>query len=104
MKCIAYIANISKLFLHFLFVQILTAHKRWEVFRGDSNEPDDLIFSTKKSSMLQVKTELDVFLASNTSNVPDFKVKASWIERSGTIYAGDIVIGQVRLKPTSFQP
>ncbi|GLU17891.1 hypothetical protein SLE2022_342390 [Rubroshorea leprosula] len=80
--------------------KILTAHKRWEVFRGDSNDPGDLIFSTKKSSMLQVRTELDVFLASNTSNVPDFKVKASWIERSGTIYAGDIVIGQMHKEHT----
>lgn len=75
--------------------KILTAHKRWQVFSGDSNDPDDLLFSSKKSSMLQHKTELDVFLASNSSSVPDFKVKGSWIERSCTIYSGEIIIGHL---------
>ncbi|KAK1562218.1 hypothetical protein Q3G72_030007 [Acer saccharum] len=68
--------------------KILTAHKRWEVFRRDST--DDMIFSAKKSSIIQLKTELDVYLANNINeHVSDFKVKGSWLEQSCTIYAGE---------------
>lgn len=70
--------------------KILTAHRRWKVFRGDSSDDKDLLFSVKKSSMLQLKTKLDVFLASNTrEDVCDFKIEGSWFERSCVIYAGN---------------
>ncbi|KAK2981795.1 hypothetical protein RJ640_010312 [Escallonia rubra] len=69
---------------------ILTAHRRWQVFRGDSSDSQDLLFSVKKSSILQFKTELDIFLATNTKeDACDFKVKGSWLERSCVIYLGD---------------
>ncbi|KAB1209000.1 Protein LURP1 [Morella rubra] len=56
----------------------MTAHSRWQVFRGNSIESKDLLFSARKSSMLQVKTKLHVFLANNTAeDVCDFKVKES---------------------------
>jgi hypothetical protein len=77
----------------------LTAHRRWKVFRGDSSHDKDFLFSVKKSSLLQVKTKLDVFLASNTKeDVCDFKIEGSWFERSCTIYAGDssTIVAQVR--------
>lgn len=76
-------------------------HRRWEVFRGASTEEKDLLFTAKKSSMIQFKTELDIFLAANTAqSVPDFKVKGSWMERSCTIYLGDsnTIIAQVSFK------
>lgn len=70
--------------------KIATAHRRWEVFRGESTDAKDLLFSAKKSSIIQFKTGLDVFLGSNTSeNVPDFKIKGTWKERSCTIYLGE---------------
>lgn len=76
--------------LRILLFQIMTAHRRWQVFRGDSSSFQDLIFSVKKSSLFQLKTELHVFLASNTKEESwDFKVKGSWLERSCTIYARD---------------
>lgn len=81
--------------------KILTAHRRWEVYRGDSSNSKDLLFSAKKSSMLQLKTELEVFLAANTKeDVPDFKVKGSWFERSCTIYLGNssTIIAQMHKK------
>ncbi|GAV80854.1 Tub_2 domain-containing protein [Cephalotus follicularis] len=80
--------------------KILTAHRRWEVFRGDSNYSKDLLFSVKKSSLIQFKTELDIFLAANKKeNVCDFKVKGSWLERACTIYQGDsVVIAEMRKK------
>ncbi|KAL3531619.1 hypothetical protein ACH5RR_005140 [Cinchona calisaya] len=81
--------------------KILTAHRRWKVFRGDSSSDKDLLFSVKKSSLLQFKTKLDVFLASNTKeDVCDFKIEGSWLERSCTIYAGDssTIVAQMHKK------
>ncbi|OAY83533.1 protein LURP-one-related 15-like [Ananas comosus] len=78
--------------------KILSIHDRWKVFRGDSSSEKDLLFSVKKSAVIQFKTELDVFLAANTSElVCDFKVKGSYFERSVAIYLGssDTVIAQV---------
>ncbi|KAJ4841476.1 hypothetical protein Tsubulata_015701 [Turnera subulata] len=78
--------------------RILTMHRRWEVFRGESPE---LLFTVKKSSLIQFKTELDVFVAANTAQkVPDFKIKGSWMERSCTITLGDsnIIIAQMHKK------
>ncbi|KAF3448003.1 hypothetical protein FNV43_RR08711 [Rhamnella rubrinervis] len=70
--------------------KILTAHRRWNAYRGDSSGSKDLLFSVKKSSPLQFKTQLDVFLAANTKqDVFNFKIKGSWFERSCTIYAAD---------------
>ncbi|KAK9289584.1 hypothetical protein L1049_007740 [Liquidambar formosana] len=71
--------------------KIMSAHSRWKVFRGDSSDTDqDLLFSAKQSSFIQLKTKLDVFLASNTAEeVCDFKVRGSWWGGSCVIYAGD---------------
>ncbi|XP_058214713.1 protein LURP-one-related 10-like [Rhododendron vialii] len=81
--------------------KILTAHKRWQVYRGDSTDAKDLLFSAKKSSLIQFKTQLDVFLAANTKeDVCDFKIKGSWFERSCTIYLGitSTIIAQMHRK------
>ncbi|KAB1227970.1 Protein LURP-one-related 15 [Morella rubra] len=70
--------------------KIMTAHSLWQVFRGKSIDSKDLLFSARKSSMLQVKTKLHVFLASNTAeDVCDFEVKESWSHDSCAIYAGN---------------
>lgn len=74
-------------------------HKRWDVFRGDSAKASDLLFTVKKSSIIQLKTELDVFLASNTAEQAcDFKIKGSYFERSCAFYLGNsnTMIAQVR--------
>ncbi|CAI9759781.1 unnamed protein product [Fraxinus pennsylvanica] len=68
----------------------LSYHSRWEVFSGESTDKKDLIFSVKRSSMFQIHTKLDVFLANNTSEeYCDFKLKGSSYERSCDIYAGN---------------
>uniref|UniRef100_A0A251S4W8 Putative zinc finger, CCHC-type, Tubby C-terminal-like domain protein n=1 Tax=Helianthus annuus TaxID=4232 RepID=A0A251S4W8_HELAN len=70
--------------------KLISVHNRWVVFRGDSSDSKDLIFTAKQSSLIQLKTSLDVFLGYNDKeNVCDFKVKGSWFDRSCTIYAGD---------------
>ncbi|KAE8668653.1 Protein LURP-one-related 15 [Hibiscus syriacus] len=70
--------------------KIMTVHDRWQVFRGESTEDKDLIFTVKRSSMIQFKTKLHVFLASNPKeDVSDFRVEGSWLERSCTVYSGE---------------
>ncbi|XP_027352864.1 protein LURP-one-related 10-like [Abrus precatorius] len=83
--------------------KIMTAHDRWQAFRGESTDPKDLIFTLKRSSLIQFKTKLDVFLAHNTTeNVCDFKVKGSWMERSCIVYAGEsnAIVAQMHKKHT----
>ncbi|KAK1284346.1 Protein LURP-one-related 15 [Acorus calamus] len=84
--------------------KIMTVHDRWEAYRGESTNSSDLLFTAKKSSFIQLlKTQLDVFLASNTSeNVCDFKVKGSFFERSCTICVGEsnTIIAQMKRKYT----
>ncbi|KAI3847172.1 hypothetical protein MKX03_019265, partial [Papaver bracteatum] len=49
---------------------------RWKVYRGDSTGSKDLLFTVRESKFFQLKTNLDVFLASNTAeDVCDFKIK-----------------------------
>ncbi|KHN44840.1 Protein LURP-one-related 15 [Glycine soja] len=83
--------------------KLMSAHDRWQIFRGESTEPKDLIFSVKRSSFFQLKTKLDVFLANNTKEeVCDFKVKGSWFERSCVVYAGESlnIVAQMHKKHT----
>ncbi|URD81910.1 hypothetical protein MUK42_02614 [Musa troglodytarum] len=70
--------------------KLSSVHDRWQVFEGKSSDPKHLLFSVKRSSALQFKTELDVFLAANTKEeVCDFKIKGSFRKRSCTVYKGD---------------
>ena len=45
----------------------LVVHEKWKVLRGDSTAANDLLFTVKKTSIFQLKTKLDVFLAGNTT-------------------------------------
>ncbi|CAL9134382.1 unnamed protein product [Musa acuminata var. zebrina] len=79
--------------------KLSSIHDRWQVFKGNNcSDPRHLLFSVKRSSALQSKTELDVFLAANTEEeVCDFKIKGSFRNRSCTVYKGDssMVIAQM---------
>ncbi|CAL9096764.1 unnamed protein product [Musa textilis] len=83
--------------------KIWSPHQRWRVFRGESTDSKDLLFSVKKSRLLQFKTTLHVFMASNTNeDACDFKIKGSYSERSCTVYLGesDSILAQMRRKYT----
>ncbi|XP_010923017.2 protein LURP-one-related 15 [Elaeis guineensis] len=70
--------------------KMMSVNSRWRVYRGDSSNSKDLLFSVKKSSPMQFKTELHVFLAANTNEKAcDFKIKGSYFARSCTIYFGE---------------
>ncbi|MCL7023866.1 hypothetical protein MKW94_025801 [Papaver nudicaule] len=75
-----------------------SAHDKMKVYRGDSTDPNDLLFTVKKSKFFQFKTSLDVVLASNTTgDVCDFKIKQTYNEKSCVIYRGnsDNIIAQM---------
>ncbi|CAN1228708.1 Protein LURP1 [Linum perenne] len=77
--------------------KMMTAHRRWKLYRGDSNY---LLFSVRESSMLQSKNKLDVFLAGNAEEkVPDFRVEGRFGRGSCDVYLGktDKIIAQVSL-------
>ncbi|KFK24672.1 hypothetical protein AALP_AA8G010000 [Arabis alpina] len=84
--------------------KIMSMHQSWQVFRGGSTDQRDLLYTVKRSSMLQLKTKLDVFLSHNIEeNTCDFRVKGSWSERSCIVYAGetDTIIAQMHRKNTA---
>ncbi|KAI4338977.1 hypothetical protein MLD38_023973 [Melastoma candidum] len=83
--------------------KFMTAHYRWQVFRGESTEQNDMLFSAKTSSILYLKTKLHVFLANNvTEDVCDFRVEGSWFDRSCVVYLGETstVVAQMKRKHT----
>ncbi|GJN28964.1 hypothetical protein PR202_gb17144 [Eleusine coracana subsp. coracana] len=83
--------------------QVFSLHNRWEVYRGDSTNASDLLFTAKKASIVQLKTAIDVFLAGNTSeHICDFKIRGSYFERSCAFYLGnsDTMIAQTNRKFT----
>ncbi|KAI3958083.1 hypothetical protein MKW98_020725 [Papaver atlanticum] len=64
--------------------------RRWKVYRGDSSDSKDMLFSVKRSNFLQFKSSFDVFLASNTEeHACDFKIKQNFSRKSCFIYQGD---------------
>ncbi|GJX92472.1 LURP-one-related 15-like protein [Tanacetum coccineum] len=69
--------------------KVRSAHNKWVVFKGDSSDLNDLIFTTKLSAPMQLKISLDVFLGCNEKDVCDYKVKGSWHDQSCTIYVGE---------------
>ncbi|KAL4322115.1 hypothetical protein AHAS_Ahas14G0178200 [Arachis hypogaea] len=73
---------------------------KWKAFRGGSTSERDLIFTRERSSWFQLRTKLNVFLANNTSGVCDFKIKASFSERSWVVYIAesDMVAAQIKKK------
>ncbi|KAL3531622.1 hypothetical protein ACH5RR_005143 [Cinchona calisaya] len=85
--------------------KVLTAHSRWQVFRGESSGPQDLVFTARTSSIIQFRRKLNIYLPYNTSeDFCDFKVKGSWFERSCVVYAGESsspIIAQMHKKLTA---
>lgn len=67
--------------------QVLSAHNRWQAFRGESTDTKQLLFRVNKSGLLFIKAKLDVFLVTNTKEeVADFKIEDRWLEKSCVIY------------------
>ncbi|KAG6693252.1 hypothetical protein I3843_10G154700 [Carya illinoinensis] len=78
----------------------MTAHHRWNVYRGESKKSSDMIFTVRRSSRIQLKAKLHVFLANNTKeDVCDFIVYAKdrtniVVEMSKETTVGSVMIGK----------
>ncbi|ESR42768.1 hypothetical protein WN944_004327 [Citrus x changshan-huyou] len=84
--------------------KLISAHEKHYVFRGNSTDSKDLLFTVGKSKMIQLKTTLNVYLASNNKqDVCDFKIKGSWLERSCIFYAGEskAIVAQMQKRITA---
>ncbi|KAF9597732.1 hypothetical protein IFM89_021219 [Coptis chinensis] len=67
-----------------------SAHNRWQVYRGNSKDPREVIFTAKQPSVVQLSTEIEVFLVDNKEeNISDYNAKGSLIGRSCTIYKAE---------------
>ncbi|XP_065007280.1 protein LURP-one-related 10-like [Musa acuminata AAA Group] len=84
--------------------KILTLHGICRVFRGESTDSKDLLFSVKMSSLLQFfKTKLHVIMASNTNeDACDFKIKGRYFRSSCTVHRGESnsIVAEMRRKIT----
>ncbi|GLJ38517.1 hypothetical protein SUGI_0784930 [Cryptomeria japonica] len=81
--------------------KMLSMHRRWEAFRGDNSDDKNFAFSARKSSIFQLKTALDVFMAGNRDEkYSDFRIKGSYFDRSCTIYQGDRILAQMKRRYT----
>ncbi|KAI4356107.1 hypothetical protein L6164_000154 [Bauhinia variegata] len=69
-----------------LYKKKMSMHERWEVYKGENSDSNNLLFSVRESSMFQRTVKWDVFLANNSSEkVCDFRIKAT--QQACVIYA-----------------
>ncbi|GKD31030.1 LURP-one-related 10-like protein [Tanacetum coccineum] len=62
--------------------KLMTEHKRWKVYKGDSTAKSDMIFSTKTAKVIQTsKTDVHVLLENKKRNKDacDFMIKVALI-------------------------
>ncbi|KAK2398929.1 hypothetical protein P8452_06268 [Trifolium repens] len=79
---------------------LLAADDSWKAYRGESTEPKDLIFTRKRSSLIQLRTKLNVFLANNNTEICDYTVKANLSGQSWNVHIGESnnVVAQINKK------
>ncbi|XP_058728649.1 protein LURP-one-related 15-like [Vicia villosa] len=68
---------------------LLAADDKWKAYRGESEEPQDLIFTRERSSLMPLRTKLNVYLANNSTQDCDFTVKANLSQLSWKVYLGN---------------
>ncbi|KAJ9160383.1 hypothetical protein P3X46_025790 [Hevea brasiliensis] len=81
--------------------KVLTSRNRWLVHQGESSERNDLLFSVQRSHPFQVKTRLDVSLASNINeDISNFQVVGCYSSQSCKVYKDDTLVAEVNHKFT----
>ncbi|KAL0402967.1 UNVERIFIED_CONTAM: protein LURP-one-related 14 [Sesamum radiatum] len=97
--------NKTRTMLHSLGFPIITMRRtkgiwmqqEWTVHRGESSDGSDLLYTVRKSHSFQLKTRLQVFLATNlTAQICDFRVIGSYISQSFKVYRGDTLMAEVK--------
>ncbi|KAL3693073.1 hypothetical protein R1sor_006724 [Riccia sorocarpa] len=72
--------------------KVLTMHDSWEA--TSETDHDKMLFTMKKSNLLQLKPSFNVFLGLNTSK-PDFTLKGDFFQFNYTVYHHDMIVAQV---------
>ncbi|CAH8356793.1 unnamed protein product [Eruca vesicaria subsp. sativa] len=68
----------------------MSMHDRWQVFSGKSSKQRDLLYTVKRTSMVQLSAKLEVFLAHNTEEeICDFIIVGTWSDRSCAVYSSE---------------
>ncbi|KAL0341223.1 UNVERIFIED_CONTAM: protein LURP-one-related 14 [Sesamum radiatum] len=71
--------------------------QQWTVHRGEGLDGSDLLYTVRKSHSFQLKTRLEVFLATNlTGEICDFRVVGSYISQSFKVYKGQTLMAEVK--------
>jgi len=79
--------------------KLVSINHKWEAFRGEKTDPSRLLFSARTSSVLQLKTSVNVYMAYNTEEEQwNFKVKGDYLERSSVFYYGARIIAELGRK------
>ncbi|XP_010489870.1 PREDICTED: protein LURP-one-related 9-like [Camelina sativa] len=72
---------------------LITMRYNWEVYKGESTESEDLLFSAKEPNLLSLKTSLDVTLPPNQNSTdiissiePDFRTFGRYIGSSFKLF------------------
>ncbi|GAV62458.1 Tub_2 domain-containing protein, partial [Cephalotus follicularis] len=81
--------------------KVLTCRHQWNCHLGESTDNNNLLFKVQRSNPIQIKTRLEVFLASNfNKNVCDFHVIRCLSSLSFKVYKGKTIIAEVNHKLT----
>ncbi|TYH73615.1 hypothetical protein ES332_D05G341600v1 [Gossypium tomentosum] len=74
----------------------LSWKKQWQIYQGESSEKNHFLCSVQRSNALQMKNNLDVYLASSyMEDGPDFHVTGSFTSMSFKVWKGNSVIAEV---------
>ncbi|XWS65781.1 hypothetical protein CRYUN_Cryun05aG0143200 [Craigia yunnanensis] len=74
----------------------LSWKQQWLIHQGESSERNHFLFSVQRSNALQIKNNLDVFLASQfKEDGRDFRVSGSFTSLSFKVRRGNSIIAEV---------
>ncbi|KAF7075507.1 hypothetical protein CFC21_080281 [Triticum aestivum] len=79
------------------------SHHGWQVFRGESFDPNNLAFTVEPDKRFQINATMKLFLAANSTRQRcDYRVQGSFLTKSLKVYKGDssqVVAQMVKEKP-----
>ncbi|KAL6531141.1 hypothetical protein OROHE_014210 [Orobanche hederae] len=79
--------------------EAMSSHQKWKVYRGESLDGSNLLYTVRKSNPIQIKPQLEVFLASNpTGDICDFRVIGRYFYLSFKVHKGDTILAEVNGK------
>ena len=83
--------------LLFSYVKALAFRHKWKAHAGEStHDTSNILFSVKQSHPLQIKKQINIFLANNfKKKEPDFHITGAYTSLSFKVYEGRRLIAEV---------